>query len=61
MLCFNVLQTLTFILSYKFAMKLGTWIPPKESLLELINNSHYSFIDSLQTSSPNVRARDYED
>lgn len=34
------------MLSYKLAMKMGTWIPPNESLLELINNSHFSLIDS---------------
>lgn len=42
-------------------MKMETWIPTKESLLELRNNSHCSFIESLQTSNPNVRARDYDD
>lgn len=47
MLCFNVLFALTFMLNSKLAMKMGTWISPNESLLELINNSHCSLIDSL--------------
>lgn len=38
---------LTFMLNSKLAMKMGTWISPNESLLELINNSCCSLIDSL--------------
>lgn len=49
------------MLSYTLAMKMETWMPTKESLLELRNNFHCSFIASLQTSNPNVRARDYDD